>query len=106
MPAGYIDDKEDNQWLLKVGEGFDSVDDLKDMVLCNVDGIGDVKLGDVAKVTVVDNVGESYARVNGEDAIVLSIFKGSTASTSAVSKACNQEIEALESEYDGCTSRF
>lgn len=101
MPAGYIDDKEDNQWLLKVGEGFDSVGDLKDMVLCNVDGIGDVKLGDVAKVTVVDNVGESYARVNGEDAIVLSIFKGSTASTSAVSKACNQEIEALESEYDG-----
>lgn len=101
MPAGYVDDKEDNQWLLKVGEGFDSVDDLKEMVLCHVDGIGDVKLGDVATITVVDNVGESYARVNGEDAIVLSIFKGSTASTSAVSKACNQEIEDLEAEYDG-----
>lgn len=101
MPAGYIDDKEDNQWLLKVGEGFESADDLKDMVLCHVDGIGDVKLGDVAKVTVIDNAGDSYARVNGENAIVLSVFKGSTAGTSAVSKACNQEITDLEAEYDG-----
>lgn len=101
MPAGYIDDKKDDQWLLKVGKGFDSVKDLEDMVLCHVDGIGDVKLGDVAKVTVVDNAGESYARVNGEDAIVLSVFKGSTAGTSSVSKACNKEIKALESEYHG-----
>lgn len=68
MPAGYIDDKKDNQWLLKVGQGFDDVKELKGMVLCHVDGIGDVKLGDVAKITVVDNAGESYARVNGEDA--------------------------------------
>ena len=101
MPAGYIDDKKDNQWLLKVGQGFDDVKELKGMVLCHVDGIGDVKLGDVAKITVVDNAGESYARVNGEDAIVLSIFKGSTAGTSAVSEACNAEIKELEAEYDG-----
>ena len=74
------------------GPGFDDVKELKGMVLCHVDGIGDVKLGDVAKITVVDNAGESYARVNGEDAIVLSIFKGSTAGTSAVSEACNAEI--------------
>ena len=101
MPAGYIDDKEDNQWLLKVGQGFEDVRELKGMVLCHMNGIGDVKLGDVAQVTVVDNVGESYARVNGEDAIVLSIFKSSTAGTSAVSKACNKEIRKLEQEFKG-----
>ena len=101
MPAGYIDDKRDNQWLLKVGQGFEGVKELKGMVLCHIEDIGDVKLGDVAKVTVVDNVGESYARVNGEDAIVLSIFKSSTAGTSAVSKACNKEIKKLEKEYKG-----
>ena len=101
MPAGYVDDKEDHQWLLKVGQGFENEEELKGMVLCNIDGIGDVRLGDVAKVTIVDNVGESYARVNGEDAIVLSIFKNSTAGTSAVSKVCNREIKKLEEKYKG-----
>ena len=71
------------------------------MLLCHVDGIGDVRLGDVAKVTVVDNAGETYAKVNGQDAIVLSIFKASTAGTSDVSKTCNKAIADLEKEYDG-----
>ena len=101
MPAGYVDDKSDHQWLLKVGSAFDSTKDLEQMLLCHVDGIGDVRLGDVAKVTVVDNAGETYAKVNGQDAIVLSIFKASTAGTSDVSKTCNKAIADLEAEYDG-----
>lgn len=101
MPAGYVDDKSDHQWLLKVGSAFDSTKDLEKMLLCHVDGIGDVRLGDVAKVTVVDNAGETYAKVNGQDAIVLSIFKASTAGTSDVSKTCNKAIADLEAEYDG-----
>ena len=101
MPAGYVDDKSDHQWLLKVGSAFDSTKDLEQMLLCHVDGIGDVRLGDVAKVTVVDNAGETYAKVNGQDAIVLSVFKASTAGTSDVSKTCNKAIADLEAEYDG-----
>ena len=101
MPAGYVDDKSDHQWLLKVGSAFDSTKDLEKMLLCHVDGIGDVRLGDVAKVTVVDNAGETYAKVNGQDAIVLSVFKASTAGTSDVSKTCNKAIADLEAEYDG-----
>ena len=49
MPAGYVDDKSDHQWLLKVGSAFDSTKDLEKMLLCHVDGIGDVRLGDVAR---------------------------------------------------------
>ena len=101
MPAGYVDDKSDHQWLLKVGSAFDSTKDLEKMLLCHVDGIGDVRLGDVAKVTVVDNAGETYAKVNGQDATVLSVFKASTAGTSDVSKTCNTAIADLEAEYDG-----
>src|SRR5699024_3159690 len=33
MPAGYIDDKDDNSWLLKVGEEYDSIDDLEGALL-------------------------------------------------------------------------
>ncbi len=101
MPAGYVDDAEDNQWLLKVGEEYDSVEDLENMVLCNLDDIGDVTLGDVADLTIIDNAADSYTRVNGEAGVVLSIFKGSTAGTSDVSSACNDAIEELEAKYDG-----
>lgn len=101
MPAGYLDDEEDNQWLLKVGENYTSVEDLTDMVLCNIDDIGDVTLGDVADITVIDNSGDVYAKVNGSQGVLLSIFKGSTAGTSDVSKECKTAIEELEAEYPG-----
>ncbi|MCD8085437.1 MAG: efflux RND transporter permease subunit [Clostridiales bacterium] len=101
MPAGYVDDADDNQWLLKVGEEYSNLEDLENMVLCNLDSVGDVTLGDVANLTVIDNAADSYTRVNGEAGVVLSIFKGSTAGTSDVSSACNDAIAELEEKYDG-----
>ncbi len=103
MPAGYIKagDGSDDQWLLRVGEDFESVDELEGILLCSIDGIGDVRLGDVATLTVIDNAGDAYAKVNGNDAVVLSIFKGSTAGTSEVSKTCNKAIAQLEEKYPG-----
>ena len=101
MPAGYIDDKEDNQWLVKVGDNYNSVDDLKKMVLTKVSGIGKVKLSDVAEIPTVNNAGESYAKVNGEDAVMLSIFKSSTSSTSTVTDGLMEAFDKLEKDYDG-----
>lgn len=101
MPAGYIDDKDDNSWLLKVGESYDSIDDIKNMVLCHIDDIGDVKLGDVAQITVIDNSMDSYARLNGDKAVILSIFKGSTVGTNALSRSCSELIKNLENKYNG-----
>ena len=103
MPAGYIKagDGSDDQWLLRVGEDFERVDELEGILLCSIDGIGDVRLGDVATLTVIDNAGDAYAKVNGNDAVVLSIFKGSTAGTSEVSKTCNKAIAQLEEKYPG-----
>ena len=101
MPAGYIEDDSDSQWLIKVGEHYDSVGALQEMLLCKLPGAGNVRLNDVADITVIDNAGDSYAKVNGEDGILLSVFKGSTASTSEVSDICREAIEELEQKYDG-----
>ena len=101
MPAGYIDDKEDKQWLIKVGEELQTPDDLRDMVLTAVDGIGDITVGDVAEVVVLDNAQDSYSRINGQPAVLLSIYKSSTASTSAVSKTCNEAIVQLMEREPG-----
>jgi HAE1 family hydrophobic/amphiphilic exporter-1 len=100
MPAGYIYEGED-QYLLKVGDEFSSMEELENALLCSVDGIGDVRLSDVADVTWIDNSGDAYAKVNGQDAVVLSISKSSTAGTSDVSDACNEAFEQLEAQYEG-----
>ena len=98
MPAGYIDDTDGNSYVLKVGTPYDSVDALGDMVLCAVPGVGDVQLQDVADVRLTDNADASYAKVGENRAVLLSVYKGSTASTSAVSKAMNAEMTALEAD--------
>lgn len=101
MPAGYVDDKDDNSWLVKVGENYKSVDELAGIVLCHIDDIGDVRLSDVANVTVIDNSKETYARLNGEQAVILSVFKSSTAGTNDVSNICKKVIGQLEEKYAG-----
>lgn len=101
MPAGYIDDKDDNQWLVEVGEQFKTVSQLSKLVLTKIDGVGSIKVSDVANVVTVDNKGESYTKINGEDAILLSIFKSSTASTSTVSKKILSAFDKLEEKYEG-----
>ena len=101
MPAGYLDDAEDNSWLLKIGSNYESVDELSNIVLANIEDIGDVRLCDVADITVIDNADESYARLNGQSAVILSVFKGSTAGTNEVSKNIAAAISELEEQYPG-----
>ena len=100
MPAGYIEGGEgdDNEYILKVGDAFSSVDELGDMILCNIDGIGDVRLRDVANVEMVDNADDAYAKVGKNQAVLLAIYKSSTSSTSSVSKASNAAMEAMMEE--------
>ncbi len=103
MPAGYIRDqgKSENQWLIKVGEHYDSLENLENMLLCKLPGVGNVRMSDVADITVIDNAGETYARIDGEEGVLISIFKGSTASTSDVAKTCEAAIKKLEGDYEG-----
>ncbi|NLC44827.1 MAG: MMPL family transporter, partial [Clostridiales bacterium] len=100
MPAGYIIDG-DERHLVKVGDMFESLEELSNLVLMNMEAVGDIRLQDIATVTMVDKATDSYAKLNGNDGIVLSFQKQSTASTSAVSQAINEEIDKLEKEYEG-----
>ncbi len=101
MPAGYVEDKDGQSWLLKVGEEYDSVEDIAGALLLHVDGYGDVRLSDVADVEVIDNAADSYTRLNGEQAAVLKIYKNSTSSASDVSNNCLEAFSELEAQYDG-----
>ncbi len=101
MPAGYIDDANDNSWLLKVGDEFGSLEELSSAILVSMDAIGQVRLQDVADVTLIDNAGESYSRLNGNEAVILSIFKNSTSGTNETAKNCLAAFDELEEKYNG-----
>lgn len=101
MPAGYIEDKSDHQWLVEVGDNFTNEKQLNNLVLTKINGVGKIRVKDVADVTVVDNQGEAYSKVNGENAILLSVFKGSTSNTSTVSKGIQNAFKKLEQKYKG-----
>ena len=97
-PAGYIHtDKSDI--IVKVGDHFSSLHELKNLELLKVNSdIGTITLNDVASVAYTDNTGESYTKVNGNDAMILSISKQSIASTSEVSKDIQKAFEDLTNE--------
>ena len=61
MPAGYISE-DGTQYLIKVGDEYSSMDAMKDTVLCKLDGIGDIRLKDVAKVTKIDDSSFPFTR--------------------------------------------
>lgn len=102
MPAGYITEGEE-QYLVKVGEEYASLEELENTLLMHmdVDGVGDVRLSDVADTALTDNAGESYAKVNGNDGVVLSFQKQSTASTATVSQRINSAIAQLQEQNPG-----
>ena len=99
MPAGYVGEGE-NRYMVRVGDKLDSVDELKQVVLIDLglDGIGPVRLSDVAAVELVNNAGESYSKVNGNPAIMLSIEKQTGYSTGDVTKRIQQKLKAMEAD--------
>ncbi len=98
MPAGYLGEEEQ---VVKVSGQFDSVEALENSVIFTLDSAGDILVSDVADVKLVSNVGNSYAKVNGNDAVVLSFQKQSTASTTSVTKNIIDAGEAMSGEYNG-----
>ncbi len=100
MPAGYVNDSEGTQYLVRVGEKVKSLDELENLVLLdlNMDGIEPIHVSDVADVTMTDNSDESYAIVNGNPGIVLSMEKQTGYSTGDVTDRLLDKLEFLEKE--------
>ena len=102
MPAGYVQEG-DSSYMVRVGDKVESTDALTDLVLIDLglDGIEPIRLSDVAEIEVVDNSSESYSKLNGNPAIMLSIEKQTGYSTGDVTKRVKNKFESLEKETDG-----
>ncbi len=100
MPAGYISGDK-TQYLLRIDEEVKSVKGVEELVLTHIDGIGDITVGDIADVNLVNSSGKTYAKVNGKAAAVLAIYKSGTAGTSGVSQNLHEAMDKIKEENKG-----
>lgn len=99
MPAGYV--KEDGiDYLVRVGDKFKSIDDIRNLVLLDMEGMDPIKLSDVADVELVNNASETYAKLNGQTAVMLSIQKQTGYSTGDVSNRVLDKFEKLSKDKE------
>lgn len=100
MPAGNVYDGDD-KYAVKIGDEFEGVDEIKNLLLFDTgkNAIGKVYLKDVAKVELTDNSGDMYAKVNGNNGLLLTISKQSEMSVSEVASALRDEMAELSEEY-------
>lgn len=96
MPAGHIKDGE-TQYSIKVGEKFNSKEEIENLLLFDtgVEGVGTIRLKDVAKVGFSDNSNETYTNINGNEGVILTFQKASNYSTTDVSKSINEAIKDI-----------
>ena len=99
MPAGYAYD-DDTQYLIRVGEAVQNVDELENLVLMDMgmDSVGLIRLGDVANIEVMDNSDETYAIINGNPGVTLSFEKQTGYSTGEVTDRLLEKFESLEEQ--------
>lgn len=101
MPAGYMETLNDKM-IVKVGEKFESIDEIKNLKLLSFDieGLENITLSDLADIETTDNSNEIYAKVNGNDGAILTFQKQSTSSTADVCKKIETAMEKLESKNE------
>lgn len=102
MPAGYVSEK-GTDYLVKVGDKIKNIDEMKKLLLFDTgeDGIGKIHLEDVADINYKDNSKDIYAKVNGNNAVILTFQKQSNFSTAEVSDSIREKMEKLSAENIG-----
>lgn len=100
MPAGYITDGK-AEVLVSVGDKIKDKDELEDLILFDmgIDGLDPIRLCDVATVSYTDDNAETYAKINGNNGVLLSFTKQSSYATADVSENITDKFVQLEKEY-------
>ena len=102
MPAGYVE-QDGISYMVSVGDEITTVEELEGLLLFDMgmDEIGPIYLKDVAAVMLTDNQNDTYAKLDGENGIMLSFEKQSTYATAETANNILDRFEELEKEYPG-----
>jgi HAE1 family hydrophobic/amphiphilic exporter-1 len=98
FPTGKIKDS-DGQFIVRVAGKFNSIEDLRNLVVARSRQGGDIRLGDVAEVQ--DGIKEftQMNRVNGITSVGIQLLKQSDANAVNVSALVREELKKMQQEY-------
>ena len=97
MPVGYVDEN-GNKTLVRIGNSINSIEELKALPIIS-NQLMEVTIDDVADVSLINNEDNTYSKVNGEDAVIISLQKQNNYATSDVVKNVNKRLDSLKNEY-------
>ncbi|MCK5762120.1 MAG: efflux RND transporter permease subunit, partial [Candidatus Izimaplasma sp.] len=98
FPVGYIN-VEGVNYLVRVGDEFEDLDEIKELVIFDFSPMIDiVTLDDLADITFVNANEKEYSKVNGDNAITLTIQKSSNYATTDVTKEIIATMLLLEEQ--------
>lgn len=102
MPAGYVTEN-GVDYLVRVGDKITKEKELKNLILFDMgmEDLAPVTLSDVADVFITDNSDKTYAKINGNDGVILSIQKQNNFSTAEVSDAVAAKFSQMMEEEEG-----
>ena len=102
MPAGYVNDG-DVSWIVNVGDKVKGVEALENVAILSLglEGLDIVRLGDVADVHISDDSDTTYARINGENSVLLTFTRQSAYPTATVADTIGERFRELEDQYPG-----
>ena len=102
MPAGYITDGK-AELLVNVGDKIKDKKEMSRLILFDpgIDGVDPVRLSDIGTVTYTDKSSDTYAKINGENGVLLSFTKQSSYATADVSENILSKFRQLENKYNG-----
>lgn len=102
MPAGYITEG-GIDYLVRTGDKIQDLDELNNLVVMSlpIPGIPPITLADVAEIVVTDNSNTMYSKLNGNDAVILTLQKQSEYSTSDVAARVRQRMASVMDRHEG-----
>ena len=105
MPAGMTMEN-GVEYMVRVGDRFESLDEIKNLLIFDpgamgLRGVSPVRLSDVADVFATDDSHLTFARVNGNPGIMLSIQRQSEFTTPDIANAVRGRMDALMNEHPG-----
>lgn len=105
FPTGNVKDK-DGQFVLRIAGKFNSLDELRNLIIARSSKGGEIRLCDVAEVVDGQKEYSNINRINGKTSIGIFVNKQSDANAVTVAKLVRAELEKIEKDYAYVNLKF
>jgi len=101
FPAGFVN-VNGIDYMVRVGDDLESLEEIEELLIFNFDipfmELPTIRLNDIASIESVNASERSYSKVNGDDAITITIQKGSDYATTEVAEGVNNVLDEVMDE--------